>query len=133
MKNIVETAIDAGNFKTLVKAVQEAGLVDTLEGEGPFTVFAPTDDAFAKLPEGMIEHLLEDKEQLTNILTYHVVPNKVMSNEVVNLTKAKTANGKEISIKTENGVNIDNAKVTQTDIQCSNGVIHIIDTVLIPK
>ena len=132
LKNIVETAIDAGNFKTLVKAVQEAGLVDTLSGEGPFTVFAPTDDAFSKLPKGMIEHLLEDKEQLTEILTYHVVADKVMSEAVVNLSKAKTANGKEVSINTEDGVKIDDAKVTQTDIECSNGVIHIIDAVLIP-
>lgn len=133
MKNIIETAIDAGKFKTLVKAVQEAGLVDTLSGEGPFTVFAPTDDAFSKLPKGMIEHLLEDKEQLTEILTYHVVADKVMSEAVVNLLKAKTANGKEVSINTEDGVKIDDAKVTQTDIECSNGVIHIIDAVLIPE
>jgi len=133
LKNIVETAIDAGNFKTLVKAVQEAGLVDTLTAEGPFTVFAPTDEAFAKLPPGTIEDLINNKEKLTEILTYHVVPDKVMSQSVVGLSKAKTANGKEISINTENGVNIDNAKVTQTDIECSNGVIHVIDTVLIPE
>ena len=133
MKNIVETAIDAGNFKTLIKAIQEAGLADTLSGEGPFTVFAPTDEAFSKLPPGTIENLINDKEKLTEILTYHVVPDKVMSQSVLNLTKAKTANGKEISIRTKNGVNIDNAKVTQTDIECSNGVIHVIDTVLIPE
>lgn len=132
MKNIVDTAVDAGNFKTLMRAVQEAGLVDTLSGEGPFTVFAPSDDAFSKLPKGMIEHLLEDKEHLTEILTYHVVPEKVMSNNVIKLTKAKTANGKDLSINAKNGVNVDNAKVIQTDIECSNGVIHVIDTVLLP-
>jgi len=133
MKDVVETAIDAGNFKTLVKAVQEAGLVETLQGEGPFTIFAPTDEAFEKLPPGTIESLLNDKEKLTEILTYHVVPNKVMSNNVINITSAPTANGKELSINTTNGVKVDNANVVQTDIECSNGVIHVIDTVLIPK
>lgn len=133
MKNIVDTAVDAGNFKTLVKAVQEADLVDTLSGEGPFTVFAPSDEAFAKLPSGTLEDLLGNKEKLTDILTYHVVPEKVMAESVLNLTKAKTANGKEISIDALDGVKINNAKVTQTDIECSNGVIHVIDTVLIPK
>jgi uncharacterized surface protein with fasciclin (FAS1) repeats len=133
MKNLVETAIEAGNFKTLVKAVQEAGLVDTLQGEGPFTVFAPNDDAFAKLPPGTIEDLLNNKEKLTEILTYHVIPSKVMSNNVVNLTSAPTANGKQLSIDTTSGVKIDNANVVQTDIECSNGVIHVIDTVLIPE
>jgi uncharacterized surface protein with fasciclin (FAS1) repeats len=132
MKNLVETAIEAGNFKTLVKAVQEAGLVDTLEGEGPFTVFAPTDEAFAKLPEGTIEDLLENKEKLTDILTYHVVPDKVMSDAVINLKNAKTANGKDISINSEEGVKVDNANVIKTDIECSNGVIHVIDSVLLP-
>jgi len=132
MKNLVETAIEAGNFKTLVKAVQEAGLVDTLEGEGPFTVFAPTDEAFAKLPEGTIEDLLNHKDKLTDILTYHVVPEKVMSDAVVNLKTAKTANGKEVSIDSTSGVKIDKANVVKTDIECSNGVIHVIDTVLIP-
>jgi len=133
MKNLVETAIDAGNFKTLVKAVQEAGLVDTLQSEGPFTVFAPTDEAFAKLPDGTIEDLLNDKEKLTDILTYHVVPDKVMSDAVINIKSAKTANGKQISIDTTSGVKIDDAKVVKTDIECSNGVIHVIDSVLIPK
>jgi len=133
MKNIVETAVEAGNFKTLVKAVQEAGLADKLSGEGPFTVFAPTDEAFSKLPEGTIESLLQDKDKLTEILTYHVVPNKVMSDAVINLSNAKTASGKELSIKTEDGVMIDNAKVVTTDIECTNGVIHVIDTVLIPE
>ena len=133
MKNLVETAIEAGNFKTLVKAVQEAGLVGTLSGEGPFTVFAPTDEAFEKLPEGTIDNLLKDKEGLGKILTYHVVKGKVMSDEVVNLNKAETVNGQEVSIDTTDGVQIDNAKVITTDIECSNGVIHVIDTVLLPK
>lgn len=133
MKNLVETAIEAGNFKTLVKAVQEAGLVGTLSGKGPFTVFAPTDEAFEKLPEGTIDNLLEDREGLGKILTYHVVKGKVMSDEVVNLNKAETVNGQEVSIDTTDGVKIDNAKVITTDIECSNGVIHVIDTVLLPK
>ena len=133
LKNLVETAIEAGNFKTLVKAVQEAGLVGTLSGKGPFTVFAPTDEAFEKLPEGTIDNLLEDKEGLGKILTYHVVKGKVMSDQVVNLNKAETVNGQEVSIDTTDGVKIDNAKVITTDIECSNGVIHVIDTVLLPK
>ena len=133
MKNLVETAIEAGNFKTLVKAVQETDLVDTLGSEGPFTVFAPTDEAFAKLPEGTIESLLNDKEKLTNILTYHVVSGKVMSDDVIKIKNAKTVNGKEVSIDSENGVKIDDATVIKPDIECSNGVIHVIDTVLIPE
>ena len=133
MKNLVETAIEAGNFKTLVKAVQDADLVDTLGSEGPFTVFAPTDDAFAKLPEGTIESLLNDKEKLTNILTYHVVSGKIMSNEVIKIKNAKTVNGKEVSIDSENGVKIDDATVIKSDIECSNGVIHVIDKVLLPE
>ena len=133
MKNLVETAIEAGNFKTLVKAVQEAGLVDTLSKEGPFTVFAPTDEAFSKLPSGTLEKLLQDKEKLTEILTYHVVADKVMSNQVGQLKNAKTVNGKDISIETTELVKIDNAHVIKTDIECSNGVIHVIDEVLIPN
>ena len=133
MKNLVETAIEAGNFKTLVKAVQEADLVDTLSSEGPFTVFAPTDDAFAKLPEGTIESLLKDKEKLTNILTYHVVPDKVMSDDVIKIKNAKTVNGKELTIDSDNVVKIDDATVIKTDIECSNGVIHVIDSVLLPE
>ena len=133
MKNLVETAIEAGNFKTLVKAVQEAGLVDTLSKEGPFTVFAPTDEAFSKLPSGTLENLLQDKEKLTEILTYHVVADKVMSNQVEQLKNAKTVNGKDISIETTEVVKIDNANVIKTDIECSNGVIHVIDEVLIPN
>lgn len=132
MKNLVETAIEAGNFKTLIKAVQEAGLVDTLSSDGPFTIFAPTDDAFSKLPTGTIDNLLKDKEKLTNILTYHVVPDKVMANEVANLNYAKTVNGKEVQIDTSKGVKIDKANVVKSDIECTNGVIHIIDNVLLP-
>ena len=132
MKNIVETAIEAGNFKTLVTAVQEANLVDTLSGTGPFTVFAPTDQAFAKLPPGTIEGLLKNKEKLTEILTYHVVPQKVMAQSVMHLKSAKTANGRDVKIDTAQGVKVNNANVIKTDIECSNGVIHVIDTVLIP-
>jgi len=133
MKNLVETAIEAGNFKTLVKAVQEAGLVDTLSSDGPFTVFAPTDEAFSKLPEGTLENILQDKEMLTNILTYHVVPNRVMANDVINIKNADTVNGKKLSIDTTKGVKIDKANVIKTDIECTNGVIHVIDEVLIPE
>jgi len=132
MKNIVETAADAGTFKILLKAAQEAGLVDTLSGDGPFTVFAPTDEAFSKLPEGTIEALLKDKERLTEILTYHVIQEKVMANDVVTLSKAKTANGKELSIDAKDKVLVDDAQVIKTDIDCTNGVIHVIDTVLLP-
>jgi uncharacterized surface protein with fasciclin (FAS1) repeats len=132
MKNIVETAIEAGNFKTLVKAVQEAGLVETLSGEGPFTVFAPTDEAFAKLPEGTLENLINDKEKLNQILTYHVIPDKVMSNKVLNIFNAKTVQGNDLTIDISEGVKVDDANVIETDIECSNGVIHIIDSVLIP-
>ena len=133
MKNVVETAIEAGDFKTLVKAVQEAGLVDTLSGDGPFTIFAPTDEAFSKLPEGTIEDLLKNKEKLTEILTYHVIADKVPSESVVNLSRAKTVNGKEIMIETHDGVKVNKAQVIKTDIECSNGVIHVIDSVLIPE
>jgi uncharacterized surface protein with fasciclin (FAS1) repeats len=133
-KDIVDTAVGAGSFNTLVTAVKAAGLVDTLKGEGPFTVFAPTDEAFAKLPEGTVEALLKDKEKLTAILTYHVVPGKVMAKDVAGLSSAKTANGQALSIKSENGeVMVDNAKVVKVDIPCSNGVIHVIDTVVIPE
>jgi len=132
MKNIIETAAEAGTFKILLKAAQEAGLVDTLSGDGPFTVFAPTDEAFSKLPEGTIEDLLKNKEKLTEILTYHVIPEKVMADDVVTLSKATTANGKDISIDAKDAVFIDDAQVIQTDIDCTNGVIHVIDTVLIP-
>ena len=133
--DIVAVASGAGSFKTLVAAVQAAGLVETLQGKGPFTVFAPTDDAFAKLPAGTVEDLLkpENKEKLVAILTYHVVPGKVMAADVKTM-KAKTVNGKELSIKVEGGsVTVDNAKVVKTDVAASNGVIHVIDTVVLPK
>lgn len=133
MKDLVQTFIEAGNFKTLITAVQEAGLVETLQQEGPFTVFAPTDEAFEKLPEGTIETLLNDKEKLTEILTYHVLAHKIMSKDVVNIKNATTANGKKISINSKECVKIDDANVIKKDIECSNGVIHVIDTVLIPK
>jgi len=135
-KDIVDTAVGAGSFKTLVTAVQAADLVETLKGKGPFTVFAPTDSAFAKLPEGTIPTLLKDenKGKLTSILTYHVVPGKVMAADVVNLDSAKTVNGQKVSIKVEEGkVFVDNAQVVKTDIECANGVIHVIDAVILPK
>ncbi|MBZ0304827.1 MAG: fasciclin domain-containing protein [Anaerolineae bacterium] len=133
--DIVDTAISAGSFSTLVAALQGADLVQTLKGDGPFTVFAPTDAAFAKLPEGTVANLLkpENKDQLVAILTYHVVPGKVMASDVVNLKLAKTVNGKDLTIDSgANGVKIDNANVVTTDIETSNGVIHIIDTVILP-
>src|SRR5271165_7070222 len=134
--DIVDTAAAAGSFKTLVAAVKAAGLVDTLKGKGPFTVFAPTDDAFAKLPAGTVDTLLkpENKAKLVAILTYHVVPGKVMSGEVAGKkAMVKTVEGSEISVDGTNGVMINNAKVIKADIETSNGVIHVIDTVLIPK
>ena len=134
-KDIVDTAVAAGNFKTLAAALQAAGLVDTLKGPGPFTVFAPTDEAFAKLPAGTVEDLLkpENKQKLTSILTYHVVSGKVMASQVVKLHEAKTVNGQDVKIMADGGkVMADNANVVQTDIQCTNGVIHVIDTVLLP-
>jgi uncharacterized surface protein with fasciclin (FAS1) repeats len=133
--DIVQTAVSAGSFNTLVAALKAADLVATLQGEGPFTVFAPTDAAFAKLPEGTIENLLkpENKDQLTAILTYHVVPGKVMARDVIALNSAKTANGKSVAIDASSGgVRINQANVVQTDIETSNGVIHIIDEVILP-
>ena len=133
-KSIVETAVSAGQFKTLVTAVKAADLVEVLSGPGPFTVFAPTDDAFAKLPEGTVEALLQNKEQLKAVLTYHVVAGKVMASDVVNLKSAATVNGQQVTIKVKGEtVMVDNAKVVMTDIECTNGVIHVIDTVILPK
>jgi len=135
-KDIVDTAVAAGSFKTLAAALQAAGLVDTLKGPGPFTVFAPTDEAFAKLPTGTVEDLLkpDNKQKLTSILTYHVVAGKVMAKDVVKLHEAKTVNGQDVKIMVNGGkVMVDNANVVKTDIQCSNGVIHVIDTVLLPR
>ncbi len=131
--DIVDTAISAGDFNTLVAAVKAAGLVDVLKGDGPFTVFAPTDAAFAKIPEADLKALLADKEALTAVLTYHVVPGKVMASDVVGLTSAETVNGKSVRISVKDGtVMIDGAKVVATDIETSNGVIHVIDTVILP-
>jgi uncharacterized surface protein with fasciclin (FAS1) repeats len=132
--NIVETAVNAGSFKTLVAAVKAANLVETLSGKGPFTVFAPTDDAFNKLPEGTIDALLKDTKKLASILTYHVVSGKVLAEDVVKLESAKSVNGKSLSIMVKDDkVMVDNALVIKTDIMCSNGVIHVIDTVVLPK
>ena len=134
-KDIVDTAVAAGQFKTLAAALTAAGLVDTLKGPGPFTVFAPTDAAFAKLPAGTVDTLLkpENKAKLTAILTYHVVAGKVMAVDVVKLKEAKTVNGAMVAVKVDGGnVMINNAKVTTADIAASNGVIHVIDTVLLP-
>jgi uncharacterized surface protein with fasciclin (FAS1) repeats len=134
--DIVDTAVSAGDFKTLVAAVQAAGLVDTLKGAGPFTVFAPTDAAFAKLPAGTVQTLLkpENKAKLVAILTYHVVPGKVMASDVAGkTTMAKTVEGESLTIDAKNGVMVDKAKVVKADIETSNGVIHVIDTVLMPK
>jgi uncharacterized surface protein with fasciclin (FAS1) repeats/uncharacterized membrane protein YuzA (DUF378 family) len=134
--DIVKTATAAGSFKTLVAAIRAAGLTKTLEGKGPFTVFAPTDEAFAKLPKGTVENLLkpENKDKLTAILTYHVIPGAVSSAEVVKLTSAKTVQGQSLSVVVAEGkVTVDGANVIQTDIAASNGVIHVIDTVLMPK
>jgi uncharacterized surface protein with fasciclin (FAS1) repeats len=135
-KDIVDTAVAAGNFKTLAAALQAAGLVDTLKGPGPFTVFAPTDEAFAKLPASTVENLLkpENKQKLIAVLTYHVVAGKVMAKDVVKLQEAKTVNGQDVKIMVDGGkVMVDNANVVKTDIQCTNGVIHVIDTVLLPR
>jgi uncharacterized surface protein with fasciclin (FAS1) repeats len=135
--DIVETAVSAGSFKTLVAAVKAAGLAETLQGEGPFTVFAPTDEAFDKLPKGTVEELLkpENLSKLQAILTYHVVPGKVLSTDVVRVKSAKTVQGQELKVTTTEGGNvmIDKAQVTQVDILASNGVIHVIDTVVLPK
>jgi uncharacterized surface protein with fasciclin (FAS1) repeats len=130
--NIVETAIDAGNFTTLVKAVQAAGLVETLSGPGPYTVFAPNDDAFAKVDAETLNALLADPEQLTAVLTYHVVPGQVMAEDVDGLTSATTVQGSSIKINTSNGVMVNDANVIATDIETTNGVIHVIDSVLLP-
>ena len=138
MADIVDTAVAAGSFKTLVAAVQAAGLVETLKGTGPFTVFAPTDDAFAKLPKGTVEGLLKDKPKLTAILTYHVVPGKVMAADVVKLKSAKTVQGQEVKIDASKWhlhktVKVNDANVIKTDVVADNGVIHVIDKVIMPK
>jgi len=131
-KDIVETAVAAGNFKTLAAALQAAGLVDTLKGPGPFTVFAPTDAAFAKVPKADLDALLKDKAKLTAVLTYHVVPGTVMAKDV-KAGKVKTVQGSELTVATTGGVTVDGARVTATDVVASNGVIHVIDSVVMPK
>jgi len=158
MKNIVETAIDAGSFTTLVSAVKAAGLVDTLSGPGPFTLFAPNDDAFSELPAGTVDELLKDKDRLTAVLTYHVVPGKFMVADVIKMTTAKTVQGAMLTIATKTAIveedvmvieddvaveedeiavfdelTVDDAMVIQADIECTNGVIHVIDSVLAPE
>ena len=131
--DIVETARAAGSFNTLLTALEAAGLTDALRGDGPFTVFAPTDAAFAKLPDGTVEALLEDKNKLTAILTYHVVPGRVLASDVMKLDAAQTLNGQSLDIKTSSGVTVDNAHVVKTDVMATHGVIHVIDTVMIPE
>lgn len=133
MANIVQTAVSTGTFKTLVQAVQAADLGETLSGKGPFTVFAPTDDAFAKLPAGTVESLLKDIPKLKDILTYHVVSGKVMSVDAAKLKSAKTVEGKELQIRANGGVQVNEAHVINADIEADNGVIHVIDQVLMPR
>ena len=132
MADIVDVAVNAGSFTTLVAAVKAAGLAETLKGAGPFTVFAPTDEAFAKLPAGTVEGLLKDLPKLKKILTYHVVSGKVMAADVVKLKSAKTVEGSEVKIDASNGVKVNDSTVVTPDIAADNGVIHIIDTVLLP-
>jgi uncharacterized surface protein with fasciclin (FAS1) repeats len=132
MADIIDTAVNAGSFSTLVTAIKAANLSDTLKGAGPFTVFAPTDEAFAKLPKGTVEALLQDIPKLKKILTYHVVAGKVLSSDVAKLKSAHTVEGSDVKIDASHGVKINDATVTQPDIAADNGVIHIIDTVLIP-
>ena len=132
MPDIVDTAVSNGSFNTLVAAIQAAGLVDTLKGPGPFTVFAPTDEAFNKLPAGTVDALLQDIPKLTKILTYHVVSGKVLAADVVKLKTATTVEGSDVKIDASNGVKINDATVAAADVDADNGVIHVIDTVLIP-
>ena len=132
-KDIVDTAVAAGSFTTLVAAVEAAGLVETLKGEGPFTVFAPTDEAFAALPEGTVEGLLADPAALAKVLTFHVVPGKVMSTDLSNGMMAATVEGSEVTIMTEGGVTVNGANVVTADVEASNGVIHVIDAVILPN
>jgi len=133
MANIVQTAVAAGSFKTLVKAVQAAGLADTLSSPGPFTVFAPTDEAFAKLPAGTVEGLLKDIPKLKSVLTYHVVAGRMMAADVVKQSSLKTVQGQSISVDTKSGAKVDGANIVKTDIATDNGVIHVIDKVILPK
>ncbi|NNL86282.1 MAG: fasciclin domain-containing protein [Myxococcales bacterium] len=132
-QDIVETAVGAGSFNTLAKALEAADLIDTLKGEGPFTVFAPTDEAFAKIPASELDALLADKKKLTAVLTYHVVAGRVLAEDVVKLDSATTVQGSDVRISTEDGVRVNDANVIKTDIAASNGVIHVIDSVIIPQ
>jgi uncharacterized surface protein with fasciclin (FAS1) repeats len=131
--DIVETAVSAGQFETLVQAVQQAGLVDVLKGDGPFTVFAPTDEAFAKVPRETLQALLSDKQALTKVLTYHVVPGKLLANDVAGLSSATTVQGQSVRFDTSDGVRVDGAHVVKADVMASNGVIHVIDSVILPN
>jgi uncharacterized surface protein with fasciclin (FAS1) repeats len=133
MADIVDVAISSGSFTTLVAAVKAAGLVDTLKGKGPFTLFAPTDDAFAKLPKGTVESLLKDIPKLTSILTYHVVAGKVPAADVMKLTSAKTVQGQTVRITVNGGVKVNEANVVKTDVMADNGVIHVLDQVILPN
>ena len=132
-KDIVDTAVAAGSFKTLATALKAAGLIDTLKGPGPFTVFAPTDEAFAKIPKADLDALLADKAKLTKVLTYHVVAGKVMAADVMKIKEAKTVEGHMVKIDTSNGVKINGANVVKADVEASNGVIHVIDSVILPQ
>ena len=129
MSNIIETAIAAGSFKTLVSAIQAAGLTETLSGKGPFTVFAPNEDAFAKLPAGTLDGLLKDIPKLKQLLSYHVVPGKQMAADIMKLTTLKTVEGQNLAVTSTNGVRVNNASVIKADVGCDNGVIHVVDTV----
>ena len=131
-KNIVETARDAGKFTTLIAAIDRAGLESTLAGEGPFTVFAPSDEAFAQLPEGTVDSLLAEPDKLASVLTYHVVPGRVTAADVVGLATAPTVQGEELPVSVDGSVHVDGARVISADIEASNGIIHVIDRVLLP-
>ena len=131
-KNIVETARDAGTFTTLIAAIDRAGLESTLAGEGPFTVFAPSDEAFAQLPDGTVDSLLAEPAKLATVLTYHVVPGRVTAADVVGLTTAPTVNGEELPVSVDGGIHVDGARVISADIEASNGIIHVVDRVLLP-
>ncbi len=132
-KDIVDTAVAAGSFKTLATALEAAGLVDTLKGPGPFTVFAPTDEAFAKIPKADLDALIADKARLTKVLTYHVVPGKVMAADVIKLKEARTVEGQMVKIDSASGVKVNGANVVKADVLASNGVIHVIDSVILPE
>jgi uncharacterized surface protein with fasciclin (FAS1) repeats len=132
-KNIVETARDAGTFTTLIAAIDRAGLAATLTGEGPFTVFAPSDEAFAQLPDGAVESLLAEPDKLAEVLTYHVVPGRVTAADVVGLATAPTVQGEELPVSVDGSIHVDGARVLNADIEASNGIIHVIDRVLIPR